>query len=127
MLALHPEYHIQGEPKSIIRIPNDVVAHADRVLSVKDSIKHSEFCLDSDDPYLSRLSYAKTISSIFTNKKARKKSLWDLCRTVRANIFYLNYVRTYTQRKMFRSNLFRIGERSRSQKLRQLCMTRRRD
>lgn len=75
MLAIHPIIKIIGEPKSITRIPNDVVAHADRVLSVKDSIKTDMFRFESDDPYLKRLSYAKTIASVFTSKKVRKKPL----------------------------------------------------
>jgi hypothetical protein len=72
MLAIHPEIQIRGEPKSITRIPSDVVAHADRVLSVQDSILAGMFYLESDDPYLKRLSYAKTISSFFSPKNIRK-------------------------------------------------------
>jgi hypothetical protein len=38
MLALNPDLHLDGEP-NIIRIPDEVVAHADRTLSVLDSFK----------------------------------------------------------------------------------------
>lgn len=38
MLALNPDIHLEREPH-ICRIPDDVVAHADRTLSVLDSFK----------------------------------------------------------------------------------------
>lgn len=41
MLALNPDLHLDGEPR-ICRIPDDVVAHADRTLSVLDSFKSEQ-------------------------------------------------------------------------------------
>lgn len=41
MLALNPDLHLNAEPH-VCRIPNDVVAHADRTLAVLDSFKANE-------------------------------------------------------------------------------------
>jgi hypothetical protein len=103
MLALHADLHLLGEPR-VERIPDDIVTHADRVLSVLDSIKDEKEDFKSDDPYLKRLSYQYKVAKQFRNKIRDLKPWLGVLKT-RANSFYLSYVKTYRQMGKIRSSL----------------------
>jgi len=98
MLALHEDLHLHGEP-NITRIPFDIVTHADRVLSVLDSIKDEKKNFSSDDPYLKRLKYNYTIASMFRKSILKYGNAWEGVFKCKANSFYLSYVKTYTEKK----------------------------
>lgn len=123
MLAIHPELNLVGQPK-VERIPNDVALHADRILGILDSIRNPGKDLVTDDPYLRRLNYEKTIVKMFASY-IKKHKPWIGVAKCKANSFYLGYRDVYLDRKKIIRRVYRHDENTRSKRVRHLCMTKR--
>lgn len=122
MLALREDLHLPGEPLHITRIPHSIVAHADRVLGILDSLKDTLTPLVTDDPYLIRLNYESKVREVFFSYLKGNRP-WKGIFKARVNSFYLGYVKTYRDLKKTRSLVYAsMSEKSRTSKLRRLCM-----
>jgi hypothetical protein len=124
MLALREDLHLPGEP-TIFRIPHKIVAHADRVLGVLDSIKDPVKPFVSDDPYLKRLLYEHKVRPVYLSCFKKYKPWYGILRA-KANSFYLGYVDTYLNLRKTRSRIYNsMSAKSRTSKIRGLCMAKR--
>jgi hypothetical protein len=121
MLALREDLHLPGEP-NIVRIPHSIVAHADRVLGILDSIKDPLKPFVSDDPYLKRLLYESKVRPVYASCFKKYKP-WLGVLKAKANSFYLGYVSTYLDMRKTRSRIYNsMSAKSRTSKIRGLCM-----
>lgn len=126
MLSLREDLHLPGEPH-ITRIPHKIVAHADRVLGILDKIKNPLKPFVSDDPYLKRLLYESKVRPVYASCFKKYKPWLGVLRA-KANSFYLGYIDTYLDMRKTRSRVYNsMSEKSRTSKIRRLCMTKRRD
>lgn len=132
MLAFK-EVNIPNGPK-VQKIPADIKTHAERVLEIEMRMHRydkKKLKIISDDPFVKRLSYCQTITSVFKSniKKYKKygKNLWYISHKIAANTFYLGYVDTYKDRNRLRKSKysFNKNEVSKIQQLRELCMVNR--
>lgn len=130
MLASN-DLDIIGKP-NIQKIPDTILSHADRVLGVDRNITSykKSYKVMSEDPFESRLNYARTVISIYLKEikrwKKRGKNLWYSVHKIYANTMYLGYLQTRFDRKRLRLEGFDpTRNTTRSKRIRELCMANR--
>jgi hypothetical protein len=119
-------FTILNSPPSVKLIPEYVKKHADNLMIIREALNLGRpEKIVGGDRFIRRLNYNLVIYDIFYNSiYSDNRDWWTLPIRVRANSFYLSYIKSYKDRKFRIPSYGKIRQRlSRSLKLRALCMS----